>query len=304
MKILQQNRIIILILFFIPFFASCQNRDKQVDITKLYNNDYRLFQQTKAWELAKAVDDQDLTLIEEILSIDTIDINIIEPIFGQTLLFLTISNNDFKSFKRLIELGIDINIHNTMDSSSAIHFVCKYHGIYDNYTEYLKILINNDADVNDKLRIKDGYGQLGSTPLMIICTSPPEYGPNLQIAKLLINNGADINYTDSVYNFPLSNSISGSNYDIALYLIKKGAKYKIPMQKPDIYTDSNIYIMEKLSYCFERLGSKEYKDKMELIDFLESKGLEYKRITDYSLPVIQNVKNLYPNNWEEYLKVY
>lgn len=44
--------IILLILF-----TACINREKPVEIKKLLRKDYRLFQNTPAWELAKAVQD-------------------------------------------------------------------------------------------------------------------------------------------------------------------------------------------------------------------------------------------------------
>jgi ankyrin repeat protein len=293
---------VILILIFT--FLSCQDRNEPVDISKLYDNDYRLFQQTNVWDLAKAVEDEDIGLIEEILKPDTLDINTQEPKFGQTLLFLTVANDDYRSFKKLIELGININIHNTQDSSSVIHSVCTYHGVYSDYTRYMELLIENGADVNDKLKCKEEFIDLGSTPLMMICSRSPLRVSNFKIANLLVENGANINFINPNYNFPLRACIAHSNYDIALYLIKEGAEYKIPLQKPNRFVDRDIYIMEKLSFRFERLGSKEHIDKMKLINYLESKGLKYKRITELDSPAMKRVKNMYPNTWEEYIKVY
>lgn len=47
---------------------SCNNREEVVDKSKLLGNDYRLFQNTPAWELAKAVEDEGENKINEILA--------------------------------------------------------------------------------------------------------------------------------------------------------------------------------------------------------------------------------------------
>jgi uncharacterized lipoprotein NlpE involved in copper resistance len=46
-------------------FISCNNRENIVDKENLLGNDYRLFQNTPAWELAKAVQDEDILKIKE-----------------------------------------------------------------------------------------------------------------------------------------------------------------------------------------------------------------------------------------------
>ena len=51
--------IILQIVFFCLLF-SCINREKPVDKANLTGKDYRLFQNTPAWELAKAVQDEDI----------------------------------------------------------------------------------------------------------------------------------------------------------------------------------------------------------------------------------------------------
>ena len=46
-------------------FISCTSRDTTVDKSKLSGNDYRLFQDTPAWNLAKAVEDGDIDQIKK-----------------------------------------------------------------------------------------------------------------------------------------------------------------------------------------------------------------------------------------------
>jgi len=62
--------------------TSCTNRDTIADKSKLLGNDYRLFQQTPAWELAKAVEDENLEWIKKIVKEDSVDINFKEAKYG------------------------------------------------------------------------------------------------------------------------------------------------------------------------------------------------------------------------------
>lgn len=59
-------------MFFCSLLLSCTNinRDKMVDKSELTYGDYRLFQNTPAWDLAKAVQDENEGEINKILSKD------------------------------------------------------------------------------------------------------------------------------------------------------------------------------------------------------------------------------------------
>jgi hypothetical protein len=85
-------RILILGLLISCLLLSCVNRNKPVDKSKLTGGDYRLFQNTPAWDLAKAVQDENEKKINEILAKDPKLINYQEPKYGNTLLELAIMN--------------------------------------------------------------------------------------------------------------------------------------------------------------------------------------------------------------------
>ena len=53
------------LLITVIFFSSCNSREQTVDKNKLLGNDYRLFQDTPVWGLAKAVSDQDTLEIKK-----------------------------------------------------------------------------------------------------------------------------------------------------------------------------------------------------------------------------------------------
>ena len=87
-------KVAILQLVFACLLFSCSNmcREKIVDKSELTGRDYRLFQNTPAWELAKAVEDENTEQIDKIVSENPELINYQESKYGETLLMLTIMN--------------------------------------------------------------------------------------------------------------------------------------------------------------------------------------------------------------------
>ena len=74
-----KSKIIIILLSMFLFSCGEMNREKKVDKKELLGDDYRLFQNTPAWDLAKAVQDEDEKKIREILTKDARLINFQEP---------------------------------------------------------------------------------------------------------------------------------------------------------------------------------------------------------------------------------
>jgi len=52
-----------------------------------------------------------------------------------------------------------------------------------------------------------------------------------------------------------------------------------------------------------KLGYKEHKTKLAIVDFLKQKGIDYKKVPvpDY---ILKEIKEKYPNNWKEYKDKY
>src|SRR5688572_1013143 len=101
-------RTMVLQLFLSLLLLSCVDRDKTVDKSNLPGKDYRLFQNTPAWELAKAVQDEDEDKISLIVAKEPSLINYQEPKYGNTLLKLTVMNQQLKPFKILLEKKADV----------------------------------------------------------------------------------------------------------------------------------------------------------------------------------------------------
>ena len=288
------KRIIQCIIFSCLLFSCIYDREKIIDKKYLNGFDYRLFQNTPAWELAKAVEDGNESKINSIIAKDSSLINYQEPKYGSTLLIMTLRREQMKSFKILLNNKANINIYDTFTGRSAIIHACIL-GVSDKYVE---MLLKEGAKVND---IEIGERKKGNstryTPLIAASKSG-----NLEVVKLLIKNGADINYQNEYKGSALSIATILARYRVVLFLLENGADFRRPILKSA--DDGKIYyINDVLRKILPKIGSKDHKYKMQIVEFLKENGIDY-----YSTPIpdliIKKVKEEYPNNWEKYLEEY
>jgi hypothetical protein len=279
------------------------NRNILVDKSKLTGSDYRLFQDTPAWELAKAVQDGNEKKINEMVKKDSALVNCREPKYGETLLMLTIMNQQMKSFKALLANKADISIHNTFDGTSALIVACSFKQ-YDN--KFAEILLQQGANVND---VEVGQRRKGNTTRLTPLIAASEEG-NLSLVKLLVSNGADINYQNEYKQSALSQAAILQRYNVVLFLLQNGANYASPIfyrfgnsfpYNPE--EDTPMYLVDVLRENLFETGSMEYKYKMQIVDFLKAKGIDY-----WSTPIPEYIKKKaqeeYPGSWQEYLEKY
>lgn len=287
-----KSMIIQLVFFCLLLSCSNINRDKPVDKKDLTGRDYRLFQNTPAWDLAKAVQDENVIKISEIIAKDNKIANYQEPKYGSTLLMLTIMNQQLEPFKTLLANKVDVNIHGTFDGASALIEACGYD------IKYAEILLQNGANANDVETGERGAGNTTrETPLIVASRTG-----KLDLVKLLLKNGADINYQNEYEQSALSGSVILENYEVILFLIQSGVDYKLPISYNQ-EQDKTYYLVDELRFYTPDIGSTEYKYKMQIVDFLKSKGIDYRAtpIPEYTKEFAQEK---YPNNWQEYLEKY
>ncbi len=299
--------IIQIVLVISGLLLSCSNinRDKPVDKTELTGDDYRLFQNTPAWELAKAVQDEDEKKINEIVSKDPKLINYQDPKFGNTLLMLTIMNQQIKPFKVLLIDKADVNIHNSYEGTSAL-IEASSSKQYD--TKFAEILLQYGANVNDVQTDKKEPNKV-KTPLIQASKTG-----KLDLVELLVKNGANINYQNEYGQSALSESVIIDRYKISFFLLQNGSDYKQPIFfRPDYSIPSNqqapkekgkpMFLVDVLREDFFDLDTDEYKYKMKIVDFLKSKGIDY-RATPIPEYIKKKAQEEYPNSWQKYLEKY
>ena len=277
----------------------CNSQEEEVDKSKLLGNDYRLFQGTPAWALAKAVEVGDTSSIRKEVKEHKINPDYQESQFGKTLLMVSTINSHYNSVKVLLELGADPNLKDKYRGSSAMTDASG-----NNDPKYLKLLLIHKGNPNalEDASVKEG-DLVRETALNKAINPLDENG--LQKVKLLVEAGADINYSNegkpAYTKLPISDAITADKMDIVLYLLKHGADYKKGMYKT--VDDQEVYILEALRNSMFDLQSSDYQRKLEVITFLKGKGLDYYKepIPDY---VLKDIKKKYPKNWEEYARKY
>ena len=229
-----------------------QDKDQPVDKAGLTGRDYRLFQGTPAWDLARAVRDEDEKQIDALVAKDPALINYQEPKFGSTLLMLTIKNQQMGSFRKLLADKADLSIHNTYDGRSALIFACSNR---DYNSRYAETLVELGANVND---VETGPRRKGNstrfTPLMAAAREG-----KTDLVLLLIGKGADVNYQNEFKRTALSEAVLVRKYNTALLLLQNGADYTKPLFfRPEENRD--IYLVDLLREALVDLDTGEHRD--------------------------------------------
>lgn len=277
-------------------FISCNNRENIVDKQRLLGDDYRLFQKTLAWELAKAVEDEDTIKIKEILKNKKSDIDFKEPKFGSTLLMLSIINSQYVSARTLLQMGANPNVQDSYRKTSSVIFAAS-----NDDPKYLELILEYKGNANaiETAPFKEGDEARKTALLAAINFLDPN---SLRKVKLLVESGANVNYHNPGHtDLPLSEAITARKMDVVLYLLQNGADSNLIMY--EMIDGHKVYILEALRKCTIDLNSEQYKSKLEVIKFLKEKGLDYSKepIPDY---ILTKIKEKYPNNWKNYVSKY
>lgn len=209
---------------------------------------WELFKATSNWELAKAVAAQDTDKIHAIIREGRVDVNLQEPRFGSTLLFLAVGNDKEMSTEALLNEGANVNIRDST-GSQAIHESVKFIHLKKNAYAILSSLIKHGADVNalkgkSTVPLEGAIQDLACTKLLLAHGASPyfksEFGTYQVWFSLFSNNSPDrmnvAKYLIIDQRMPIPNPIlysPGSNKAIDIYslLEKKFASDSPKMQK-------------------------------------------------------------------------
>lgn len=200
------------------------------------------------------------------------------------------------------------------------------HEEYD-YSDMIKLLINFGADCNFSIKPKDLKisATVEATPFMYAV----KFG-KIEYADIMLKNGnANINAATSLGKtaaiFALEMALHKNNIEIDQIknefnksfdddintLAMKRVFYIINQCKADItkpYIENEtykteIYPVDILRKLIFPLNSEAYKLKKEIVQEFYNQGVDY-----YSIPVSDDTKSkiklLYPDNYEEYIKIY
>jgi ankyrin repeat protein len=107
--------------------------------------------------------------------------------------------NNLEKVEQLLKNGADVNIKDSGIGFTALHFAAQ-----DGFTEIIKLLLNNKADV----AAQDEYG---NSPLFIAVMS---FRGNGEIITCLLQAGANRNLKNNYGHSPLELARSITNYQI------------------------------------------------------------------------------------------
>ena len=292
-----------------------EDRNIPVEKDSYLGWDVRRFQTTKAWNLAKAIDDHNIREMRRQVIDLKVPVDTRDRINDFTPLMYAVFNNDIQSVKVLLELGADPNLPTDSISDSGENSVivaCEYIGISQ---EILKLLLKyggnpNSTECGRNYDIEGDWTIARGTALgKAIHLSNCYEKDNFDKVRILVGAGADVNLrTDDSPVGVIERALVLDRMDIVLYLLKHGADYKWRLEEYD--GEGNPYyedILYKLRQSVFRLDSQQYKDKLKVIKFLKDRGLDYWKspIPEYVIDVIK--KQIKPKNNAElqyYLKRY
>lgn len=283
--------IIVVFLILIIGLSCAESKDHMID------SDLRLWKGTNGWSLAKAVQDEDSVKISKILAEKDITIDFREPKFGQNLLIWAVLNNKINAVRILLNLGADPNLHDTYKGESPILEASEV-GVD---IEILKLLLNHGGNPNNFVLETEVLSEERTyeTPLIrAVLTS-------FEKSKLLIEYGADVNLIIEHKGLvnkeimdretPLMSAVIWNRVDIVSYLIfEKGADFKETFGIT-IDGDTITFAMMLRKWDFP-LDSKEYKEKMRIVNYLKENRQDY-----WSTPIPKEIEKHYP---KEYLEKY
>ncbi len=289
------------------------------DSTKL-----SLYFLTPTWDLAMAVNFENTEKIAEILEENPELADHKENRYDKPLLIWAIYHGKIESVEALLKGGADPNIICTYSGETPLTevFANRYNRFdEEGNIELANLLLEYGADPNSTYQGSStqlSYSRyVGQSVLMDAIDTG-----SLDAVKLLIEYGADPNYQVPSSGKTAFMKALPYDLDIAHYLaieldVAIGETYKIaevdgrltyentPYQEllPKNQNYSEITVSSLLKQMVYPLNSEEYKKKMEIVEVMESQGVEYIRGEPYS-DTIRDAKKMYPDTWEEYLKVY
>lgn len=232
------------------------------------NKNVSMFKETKAFELAKAVEKSDLQTIENIVKEDSTLLGVTNPESGSNVLTLALYTESYESFKKLLELGADPNFVNPYTKKSALIESIKFYENPEPYTidkRYAKRLLENGADPNYTIEKsftdKKGHFQKATSPLMEASKL------DLDFVKLLISYGADpYKRLKEDQSTPFTAALDGFKNKFVV------ANYYVDSLKVDIHKSLKVYVRK----------SDNKKKELHIQDYVVNKFTKAKLFNDES----------------------
>jgi hypothetical protein len=224
-------------------------------------------------------------------------INYQEGNYGMTIGHFALTVSNLKAVRLLLDRGLNPNLMDKDGDAIIIDINGPFISRMPEGLGTLKYMIKKGADVNI-------YSEKAFTTPLI---EAAKY--NFENVKLLVNSGANPHFIKELFSEDHSYSNYISPLESALmYKRIEIVNYLIFDQKVDFRTlkypmDSKFHpgeyeILHNLREMFFELNSKRYLEKMKLVAYLKTQGLDY-----WKTPIQERYKNN-PNYTQDYLSKY
>lgn len=292
-------------------FISCSSQSNNSHSNR---RDIEIFNQTPAWDLVKAIDNDNTEGIKLIIQSDTSLLNYQEPTFGITPLQRAVGSRHYEATKLLLELGANPNLKSDIGDSPIYEALGDgwYNTTVEESPSMLNLLFQFGADPNI---IYESHNDDGVVDAIENKTSPLIYAiayssGNKKIQSLL-EHGADINYRTPLGTTPTVEALRMKNIEIAHLLIVDGHTdisepyyyYKIGTTEIDSLNPK--YPIELLLHLVYDIPSHEYTLKSEIIQVFQNEGWDYNHLKK-NIPkhILERIRQKHSDNLEEYLNKY
>jgi uncharacterized protein YajQ (UPF0234 family) len=263
--------------YLLIFFYSCKTDNY------LPGFDFKLYKNTPVWNLAKAVQAENIKKINQLLKDKSINVDYQEPKFGHTLLMLAVANNKAKSVEALLQNNAEPNLVSWYQNENSLTIASNESYSESCDTVILSKLIKFGGDLNFLQEYKEtsqnGEQKIKSTLLNTAISS----GKCLEYIIYLVNKGSNINsYPENdPTESPITYALLTNNLEVAKYLIidKKAAipPYVFIRQANISYQgepEKYLTLTDLLKEQQFKKGTKDYKLREEIIEFLKSRNLK------------------------------
>ncbi|MBF9236540.1 ankyrin repeat domain-containing protein [Hymenobacter sp. BT683] len=241
----------------------------------------RSFEYSPAWPLAKAVQFQQGWLIRLLLAANAQLARYQEPHHGQSMLYFAVYTHRYLAVRALLKGGADPNVAFVgQEGKTPLMEAAAFYGT----SKYVRLLLAHGADPNLASRPP---GQLRQTTPLIEAV-----GTRLESVQALVEQGAQVNYvTPDDLRTALGAAVSGRDFAVVRYLlVEQRADFRLV--KSLTLKKDTVRIAELLKNLAYPLDSKEYAQKMELVRFLEERGIDYR-----GAPVPERYYRMYPKEF-------
>ena len=244
------------------------------------------YKDTPVYDLAVAIDSEEIVDIHNILSKDS-TLMYFNTAKLPSMFIIVLHNKRFESIKTLLDMGYSPDTR-LESGESWFAAACANDDI-----EVMKLFLRYNPDLNFVFEYNPENNTLNYTPLMAAI-----YSKNIDNFYLLIEKGADPSVTKSNGWSALASSLGKrETMKIAHYLmIEKKVDFKLPIGK---YADnSDRYIVDRFRWLAFPLGSEEHKLKMECVEYMKKHGVDY-----FKTPIPDHIQRKYKDD-PEYLEKY